>query len=140
MTETSEWRGGGGWGLCTLATKHHIGQLGTIRDNGCQADRPSLHDSGGRETPSGTGDDGYLPVLPATTGLLNRTDGQHLAVGVVGNGQFDGVSMGGRVGAHYEEPVRSAIAINTQSSMKPLGSFGDHTGQGQEGHLIGKSC
>ena len=46
---------------------------------------------------------------------------------MVGNGQFDGVSMGGRVGAHYEEPVRSAIAINTQSSMKPLGSFGDHT-------------
>ena len=34
--------------------------------------------------------------------------------------------MGGRVGAHCEEPVRSAIAIDTQSSLKPLGSFGDH--------------
>ena len=70
----------------TLATEHPIGQLLTIRDNGCEADKPSLHDSGGRETPSGAGDDGYLPVLLATTGPLNRADGQHLAVGVVGNG------------------------------------------------------
>ena len=111
------------------ATETPIGQLGTIRANGCPADRPSPHNREKQETSPGAEDNSYLPGLPATTGLLRPTkpDSQHPAVEVVANGQLDGAAMSGQVSAHYEESVRSATASDTQSSMKPLGSVRDHT-------------